>query len=167
SVSLSLHLSIPLSLCLSLPPSLPLYLSISTMPDPIVPTYEDDFVFAEQEPFLLESGGALRPVKLHYAVYGKLNKKRDNAILVCHALSGSARVGDWWPHLFGEEGVFNLEHACVICINLLGSCYGSTGPLSINPETNKPFGANFPLVTTRDWVRSQALLLDHLEVDSL
>src|SRR5262249_7581767 len=117
--------------------------------------------------FLLESGGALQPVKLHYAVYGELNKKRDNAILVCHALSGSARVGDWWPHLFGEEGVFNLEHACVICINLLGSCYGSTGPLSINPETNKPFGANFPLVTTRDWVRSQALLLDHLQVDSL
>jgi len=137
------------------------------MPEPILPTYEADFVFAEDKPFALESGGAQQPVKLHYAVYGHLNERRDNAILVCHALSGSARVGDWWPQLFGETGVFDLDRDCIVCANIIGSCYGSTGPLTINPETGKPFGASFPLVTVRDWVRSQALLLDHLGIEKL
>ncbi|MGH9839095.1 MAG: homoserine O-acetyltransferase MetX [Blastocatellia bacterium] len=137
------------------------------MPEPILPTYEDDFVFAEHEPFALESGGALHPVKLHYAIYGKLNEESGNAILVCHALSGSARVGDWWPQLFGDAGIFDLERDCVIGVNILGSCYGSTGPQSVNPETGKPFGSDFPLLTVRDWVRSQALLLDHLGIERL
>ncbi len=137
------------------------------MPEPILPTYEDDFVFAEAEPFKLDSGGSLQPVKLHYAIYGKLSEKRDNAILVCHALSGSARVGDWWPQLFGAHGVFDLGRDCIICANIIGSCYGSTGPQTINPATGRPFGVNFPLVTTRDWVRSQALLLDHLGIERL
>lgn len=134
---------------------------------PVLPTQEADFVFAEAEPFPLESGGSLRPVNLHYAIYGNLNERRDNAILVGHALSGSARVGDWWPQLFGESGVFDLSRDCVICANIIGSCYGSTGPQTINPTTGKPFGAGFPLVTVRDWVRSQALLLDHLGVEKL
>jgi homoserine O-acetyltransferase len=137
------------------------------MPEPILPTYEDDFVFAEDEPFALESGGSLQPVKLHYAVYGHLNEARDNAILVCHALSGSARAGDWWPQLFGEDGVFDLSRDCIVCSNIIGSCYGSTGPQAIDPATGKPFGASFPLVTVRDWVRSQALLLDHLGIEKL
>ncbi len=140
------------------------------MPDPILPTYEDDFVFAEEEPFALESGGSLQPVKLHYAVYGHLNEKRDNAILVCHALSGSARAGDWWPQLFGADGVFDLSRDCIVCANIIGSCYGSTGPQTIQkagPTTGRPFGADFPLVTVRDWARSQALLLDHLGIEKL
>jgi homoserine O-acetyltransferase len=134
---------------------------------PILPTHEGDFIFAEDEPFALESGGSLQPVKLRYAIYGALNDRRDNAILVCHALSGSARVGDWWPQLFGANGVFDLSRDCVICVNVIGSCYGSTGPQTINPATGKPYGANFPLVTVRDWVRSQMLLLDHLGVEKL
>ncbi|HKC88989.1 MAG TPA: alpha/beta fold hydrolase, partial [Blastocatellia bacterium] len=137
---------------------------------PILPTYEGDFVFAEEEPFALESGGSLRPVNLRYAIYGELNERRDNAILVCHALSGSARVGDWWPQLFGEHGIFDLSRDSVICVNLIGSCYGSTGPQTIQqtgPATGKPFGASFPIVTVRDWVRSQALLLDRLGVERL
>ncbi|HEX5081666.1 MAG TPA: homoserine O-acetyltransferase [Blastocatellia bacterium] len=133
----------------------------------IWPAYEGDFVFAEDEPFALESGGSLHPVNLRYAVYGALNEPRDNAILVCHALSGSARAGDWWPQLFGEHGVFDLTRDCVICANVIGSCYGSTGPQTIDPMTGKPFAANFPLVTVRDWVRSQARLLDHLGVERL
>ncbi len=137
------------------------------MPEPILPTYEDDFVFAKDEPFVLESGGWLQPVNLHYAIYGRLNDERDNAILVCHALSGSARAGDWWPQLFGENGVFDLEHDCIVCTNIIGSCYGSTGPQTINPATGKLFGASFPLVTVRDWVRSQASLLDHLGIEKL
>ena len=137
------------------------------MPEPLQPTYEGDFTFAEDEPFALESGGFLRPVTLRYAVYGALSGRRDNAILVCHALSGSARVGDWWPQLFGERGIFDLSRDCVICANVIGSCYGSTGPQTIAPDAGKAFGASFPLVTTRDWVRSQALLLDHLGVERL
>jgi len=134
---------------------------------PILPTHEADFVIAEAEPFPLESGGSLRPVNLHYAIYGSPNERRDNVILVGHALSLTARVGDWWPQLFGESGVFDLSRDCVVCANLIGSCYGSTGPQTINPATGRPFGAQFPLVTVRDWVRSQAMLLDHLGVEKL
>ena len=126
------------------------------------PSHEGDFTFATNEPFALLAGGALQPVTLRYAVYGRLNERRDNAILVCHALSGSARVGDWWPQLFrtpgNANGVFDLDRDCVVCANILGSCYGSTGPRSLNPATGRPFGADFPLVTVPDWVRSQALL---------
>jgi homoserine O-acetyltransferase len=135
--------------------------------EPIQPTYEGDFIFAEDEPFPLESGGSLQPVNLHYAIYGSLNERRDNAILVCHALSGSARVGDWWPQLFGEHGIFDLGRDCIVCANIIGSCYGSTGPQTINSVTGKLFGASFPLVTTRDWIQSQALLLDHLGIEKL
>ena len=137
------------------------------MQEPIQPTQEGDFGFAGDEPFALESGGSLRPVNLRYAVYGSLNERRDNAILVCHALSGSARVGDWWPQLFGAHGIFDLSRDSVICANVIGSCYGSAGPQTINPVTGKPFGASFPLVTVRDWVQSQALLLDHLGVEDI
>jgi len=133
----------------------------------IWPTYEGDFVLAGDEPFALESGASLQPVSLHYAIYGELNERRDNAILVCHALSGSARVGDWWPQLFGEHGIFDLGRDSVICANIIGSCYGSTGPQTIDPVTGKPFGASFPLVTVRDWVGSQALLLDYLGIEKL
>jgi len=136
----------------------------------IRPTYEGDFIFAEDEPFALESGGLLQPVNLRYAIYGNLNERRDNVILVCHALSGSARVGDWWPQLFGANGVFDLSRDCIVCANIIGSCYGSTGPQSIQKSglaTGKPFGASFPLVTARDWVRSQAVLLDHLGIEKV
>ena len=137
----------------------------------IEPTYEGDFIFATNHPFQLVSGGSLQPVTLHYAVYGKLNERRDNAILVCHALSGSARAADWWAQLFqspeNPEGVFDLKRDFVICSNLIGSCYGSTGPTTINPATGRPFGADFPLVTVKDWVRAQSLLLDHLRIERL
>jgi len=145
--------------------------SNSTTSTQLEPTYEGDFTFATDQPFPLFSGGSLQPVTLHYTIYGELNRRRDNAILVGHALSGSARVGDWWPQLFltpgNADGVFDLSRDCVICANLIGSCYGSTGPRTINAATGEPFGANFPLVTVRDWVRSQALLLDHLGVEKL
>jgi homoserine O-acetyltransferase len=143
------------------------------MSEPIQPTFEGDFVFAEDLPFALESGGALQPVTVRYATYGSLNARRDNVILVCHALSGSARVGDWWPQLFGENAIFDLKNDCIVCANIIGSCYGSTGPQTLRPprqpegETGKPFGAGFPLVTVRDWVRTQALLLDSLGIETV
>jgi homoserine O-acetyltransferase/O-succinyltransferase len=129
------------------------------------PTYEGDFVLDEH--LLLECGRTLAGVTLHYAVYGRLNAARDNAVLVCHALSGSALVGQWWPEVFAPGAVLRLDHDFVICINLLGSCYGSTGPGSVNLETGESYGADFPLVSIRDNVRAQARLLDSLGVRRL
>jgi homoserine O-acetyltransferase len=130
-----------------------------------VPTYEGDFVLEEH--FLLECGRTLAGLTLHYAVYGRLNAARDNAVLVCHALSGSALVGQWWPEVFAPGAVLSLDHDFVICINLLGSCYGSTGPGSVNPETGSPYASDFPLISIADNVRAQARLLDSLGVRRL
>jgi len=145
------------------------------------PTREGDLTFSHGAPLLLEGGGTLQPVSIRYAVYGDLNERRDNAVLVCHALSGSARVADWWPEMFsstpsnatgasdGDLGgaVFDLARDCVICTNILGSCYGSTGPTSVNPASGTPFGPDFPLVTIRDIVRAQAHVLSELGVKRL
>ena len=130
----------------------------------IQPSYEGDFVVSD---FALASGECLPEVRLQYALYGKLNAARDNALLVCHALSGSARVADWWPQLFGARNVFDLERDCVIGINVIGSCYGSTSARDVNPATGELYGADFPLVTVRDWVNAQAALLDHLQIEKL
>jgi len=132
------------------------------------PAVEDSYTLAQEKPFLLASGGSLRPLTLRYALYGKLNQARDNAILVCHALSGSARSADWWPGVVGPGCPIDTERYCVIGINVIGSCYGSTGPCSLNAETGKPYGASFPLVTIRDMVRTQAQLLrDRLGIEHL
>lgn len=111
----------------------------------------------------LDAGGTLQPVTVRFAQYGEL--RGDNVVLVCHALSGSARVGDWWPEMF--DGLFDLERDCVVGTNLLGSCYGSTGPGSLNPATGQRYGAAFPLVTIRDAVRAQAAALEQLGIERL
>jgi homoserine O-acetyltransferase/O-succinyltransferase len=129
------------------------------------PTYEGDFVLDRDLP--LECGRTLACPTLHYAVYGRLNAARDNAVLVCHALSGSALVGSWWPEIFAPGAVLSLEHDFVICINMLGSCYGSTGPGAVDPHTGRIYGPDFPLVSIRDNVRAQAQLLDSLGVRRL
>jgi len=131
----------------------------------LIPTYEGDFVL--DEPLQLECGRALANPTLHYAVYGRLNARRDNAVLVCHALSGSALVGEWWPEIFAPGAVLSLERDFVICINMIGSCYGSTGPGAVDPETGEPYGPDFPLISIRDNVRAQAKLLDSLGVRNL
>ena len=118
--------------------------------------------FAADRPFVLEGGGRLQPVTQRYAVYGEPEDDGSNVILVCHALSGSAKVADWWGGLFGS--VFDLDRDCVVGINVIGSCYGSTGPASINPASGRPYGSDFPLVTVRDMVRAQAHVLDHLGI---
>ena len=134
---------------------------------PLQPDFEGDFPLDEGAPFALESGGNLPGASLHYALYGKLNDARDNAILVCHALTGSARVADWWPQLFHDGHPLDIGRHCVIGINVLGSCYGSSGPQSVNPTTGKPYGADFPVVSIRDIVRAQAKLMEHLGIQQL
>lgn len=153
--------------------------------DLIVPTYEGDFVL--EGDLQLECGRVLREPVLHYAVYGRLNQGRDNAVGVFHALSGSALVASWWPGLFGSndsarrsrpgedlpagetpvEPLVDLRRDCVVCMNLLGSCYGSTGPGSVDPETGQVYGPDFPLISIRDNVRAQARLLDSLGIHKL
>jgi len=139
--------------------------SAPARPVVLEPTYEGDFVL--ERDLLLESGRILVRPTLHYALYGRLDAARDNAVLVCHALSGSARVGSWWPEIFAPGAVLSLDHDFVICINLLGSCYGSTGPGSVDPETGLVYGPDFPLVSIRDNVRAQAQLLDSLGIRRL
>jgi homoserine O-acetyltransferase len=129
------------------------------------PTYEGDFVL--EAPLELDCGRTLASVTLHYAIYGRLNAARDNAVLVCHALSGSAQVGAWWPEIFAPGGLLKLESDCVLCVNLLGSCYGSTGPGSVDRETGLAYGPDFPLISIADNVRAQARLLDSLGIQRL
>jgi homoserine O-acetyltransferase len=140
-------------------------MTASALPTALKPTFEGDFALRGEFP--LEAGGVLRGAQLRYAVYGKINAACDNVALVCHALSGSAQVAEWWPAIFSAEGLINPEKDAVLGINILGSCYGSTGPSSVDPETDAPYGASFPLVCLRDVVRAQALLLDALGISRL
>jgi homoserine O-acetyltransferase len=119
----------------------------------------------ESAPFALDSGRSLERAAIRYAVYGE--PSRDNVVLVCHALSGSAAAVEWWPDMFGRGRPFDLDHVAVVCANVLGSCYGSTGPTSIDPATGEPYGATFPVLTMRDLARAHALLLDHLGVERI
>ena len=122
----------------------------------------------------LECGRTLPEFDLIYETYGKLNAKHSNAILVCHALSGDQHVAGynsvddkkpgWWEAYIGPGKPFDTNKFFVVCCNNLGGCKGSTGPMSINPATNKPYGRDFPIVTVSDWVVSQALLADKLEI---
>jgi homoserine O-acetyltransferase/O-succinyltransferase len=137
----------------------------------------DYFTFAEDEPFCLESGATLSPVTIAYETYGQLNADRSNAILICHALSGSAhaagyhsaddRKPGWWDECLGPGKAFDTDRFFVICSNVIGSCYGSTGPASINPATGAPYALSFPVVTIGDMVRAQRKLIDHLRIDQL
>jgi homoserine O-acetyltransferase len=131
----------------------------------IAPSFEGDF--SPGEAFSLEAGGVLQSPILHYAMYGQPNAAADNVIFVAHALSGSARVADWWPRLFSQDGLLDTDHNCVIGINLLGSCYGSTGPASIDPRTGDAYGPQFPLVSIHDNVRLQMRLLEKLNIRRL
>ncbi len=133
----------------------------------LAPTLETDFTFATDEPFRLTCGRDLQPVTLHYAQYGELSACRDNVVLVCHALSGAARAADWWPEMIGSGRPLDPARQCILSVNVLGSCYGSTGPTSLDPRTGRPYGGDFPIVSIEDMVRAQAQLLDYLGIDRL
>ncbi len=132
--------------------------------------------FRRNAPLALKGGGQLPSFELVYETYGTLNAARSNAVLVCHALSGSHHVAGtyadnpknvgWWDNLVGPGKPLDTNKFFVIGVNNLGGCYGSTGPLSINPETGKRYGADFPLVTVEDWVAAQACLADDLGIDT-
>lgn len=126
-----------------------------------------DHTFHYNKRFELEAGGSLHGLQLKYTTLGKVNDERSNIVWVCHALTGSADFTDWWGELFREGSAFDPREYFIICANMLGGCYGSTGPLSVNPETGKPFYHAFPTLTNRDVVKAFDLLRQELKIDKI
>ena len=127
-------------------------------------------------PVRLDSGAELAPVDFAYETYGTLNADKSNAILICHALTGDQYVASkhpvtgkdgWWTRMVGADKPIDPARYCIISINVMGSCMGSSGPASINPATNSPYGMDFPVITIGDMVRAQAILLEYLGVETL
>lgn len=132
--------------------------------------------FGADEPLKLEAGIDLAPFQIAYQTYGELNEARSNAVLVCHALTGDQHVANthpvtgkpgWWESLIGPGKIVDTERFFVICANVIGGCLGSTGPASTNPSTGRPYGLDLPVITIRDMVRAQVMLIDHLGIDRL
>ncbi len=143
-------------------------------------TEEDSFAevvtLGQDNPLRLDSGEELGPFDAAYKCWGKLNYDKSNVVLVCHALTGDHYVRGinpitgkrgWWENMIGPGRPVDTDHYYVLAINVLGSCAGTTGPSSINPETGKPYGLDFPVITVGDMVRAQAMLLDYLGIERL
>jgi len=137
--------------------------------------YSETQYYTIEEKIKLDSGRLFGPITVAYETYGKLNRDKNNAIYICHALSGDAhaagidkngRVG-WWDNMIGPGKAFDTNRYFVICSNVLGGCMGTTGPSSINPETGKPYGLDFPVITIRDMVKVQKKLIDFLGIKQL
>jgi homoserine O-acetyltransferase/O-succinyltransferase len=123
--------------------------------------------FSYQRLFELENGAQLDGITVAYHSYGKLNEDKSNVVWVCHALTANSDAADWWKGLIGEGCLINPEEYFIVCANILGSCYGTTGPLSINPSTGKPYYSSFPGVTIRDMVKAHIHLREYLGIDKI
>jgi homoserine O-acetyltransferase/O-succinyltransferase len=132
--------------------------------------------FGPDKPLKLDAGVELSPFQIAYKTYGTLNADRSNAVMICHALTGDQHVASvhpvtgkpgWWESLVGPGRPIDTERYFVICSNVMGACMGTSGPSSINPATGKPWGLEFPVITIRDMVRAQAMLLDLLGIETL
>ncbi len=123
--------------------------------------------FKSSEPLLLESGAVLTDFSIAYSTYGQLNAERSNVIWVVHALTGDSQVATWWNGIVGENGLFDFSNHFIICANLIGSSYGSTNPLSTNPNTGTSYFYDFPSLTTRDLAHSLELLRKHLKLEQI
>lgn len=117
--------------------------------------------------FTLESGEVLPSLEIAYHTYGQRNAERSNVVWVCHALTANSDVADWWPHTVEEGRFLDPDRSFVVCANILGSHYGTTGPLSINPATGEPYYGDFPHLTIRDMVAAHRLLADALQIDHI
>ncbi len=140
----------------------------------VVSGTQEQYIF---DSLSLQLGGRIAPVTVAYETWGSLNAAGDNAVLITHALTGSSHAHDarrpddtkiaWWNPLIGQGRFFDTSRYFVICSNVLGSCYGSTGPSSIDPDTGRPYGMRFPVITIRDMVEVQRRLIEHLGVRQL
>ncbi|MEF2071387.1 homoserine O-acetyltransferase MetX [Consotaella aegiceratis] len=133
-------------------------------------------VFGTDEPLSLDAGRDLAPFQVAYNTYGKLNADKSNAILVCHALTGDQHAANtnpvtgrpgWWSTLIGEGKPIDTSKYFVICSNVIGGCMGSSGPASVDPATGEPYALDLPVITIRDMVRAQAMLIDRLGIETL
>ena len=124
-------------------------------------------IYNYPDTFILESGKKIKGLQIGFHIYGKLNKERDNVIWVCHALTANADVLDWWKGLFGANTLFNPDEYFIVCANILGSPYGTTNPLSINPETDAAYYLSFPQFTIRDLVKAHQLLANELGINNI
>lgn len=118
-------------------------------------------------PFALDSGAVLPSIDIAYHTFGQLNEDKSNVVWICHAFSANSNPTEWWPGMVGAGKMFDPAKYFIVCANMLGSCYGSTGPLSTNPETGEPYYGDFPVVTVRDMVRSLIILRQHLGIDKI
>jgi homoserine O-acetyltransferase len=132
--------------------------------------------FGEDKPLAMDAGVAIAPVTIAYQTYGTLNADKSNAVLVCHALTGDQHVANanpltgkpgWWATMVGPGKPVDTSRYFVIASNVIGGCMGTTGPASINPATGRAYALDLPVVTIRDMVRAQAMLIDHLGIDTL
>jgi homoserine O-acetyltransferase/O-succinyltransferase len=132
--------------------------------------------FGAEQPLKLDAGVQLSPLQIAYQTYGTLNPEKSNAVLVCHALTADQHVANinpvtgkpgWWEVLIGPGKIIDTDRFFVICSNVIGGCLGSTGPASTNPATGKPYGLDLPVITIRDMVRAQAMLVDHFGIEQL
>lgn len=126
-----------------------------------------EHIFQHKGEFILENGQSLHDIQITYHIAGELNENRDNMIWVCHALTANSNVSEWWPNMIGDGLVFDISKHFIICANILGSCYGTTGPLSVNSLTGDSYYHDFPLITIRDMVNAHELLKDHLDIQKI
>lgn len=123
--------------------------------------------FSYPRPFLLENGSVLQELTIAYTTYGTLNETKDNVVWICHALTANSNVADWWPGVVGNGHVIDPGKYFIVCANIIGSCYGTSGPLSTDPLTNQPYFSKFPFITIRDMVNAHILLRKQLNIDSI
>src|SRR5215211_2757760 len=123
--------------------------------------------FHYKQPFALESGQELPELTIAYHTFGQLNAAGDNVVWICHALTANSDAAEWWPDMIGEGLALDPEKYFIICANILGSCYGTTGPLSIDPKTGRPYFHQFPLFTVRDMVKAHQLLKNSLGIKKI
>lgn len=124
-------------------------------------------VFKYTQPFQLEKGDVLHNLEIAYTVSGKLNSAKSNVVWVCHALTANADPQEWWPGLVGKDRIINPEQHFIVCANILGSCYGTSGPLNINLTSGKPHFSEFHFITVRDVVNAHILLANHLGISTI
>lgn len=119
------------------------------------------------KPFVTESGETISNLTIAYDTYGSLNEDKSNVVWVCHALTSNSAVVEWWPGVVGDNCVINPAKYFIVCANIIGSCYGSTGPTSNNPATGRPYFNQFPRITIRDMVNAHILLRQHLGIENI
>ena len=123
--------------------------------------------FHYNQTFELESGQVLPQLTIAYHTYGNINVEQDNVVWICHALTANSNAAEWWPDMVGNNRTFDPQKYFIVCANIIGSCYGSTGPLSINPQSGKPYYDSFPFITMRDMVKAHILLRQHLAIKEI